>query len=363
MLLHTNRLKVAMAGAVGLAVGGLLAGGVVASGASGDPCDQSYVTPMDSTQKLKLYNECRFDRIEAKLNALGPTASPSSSASSVAPTSSPTATTTAAPSASSSTPVAPARFPDATNTGVPLGTALTAYTGPTTITTAGTVIDRKQINQDLVIKAAGVKITNSSMSGRIISNTAGASVAVSDSKIDGGRQETFPTISYARISLLRVNVVGGQHSVQCSTTCTIIDSWLHDQYLPSGSSGHVNAFISNGGGPFTLRHNTLHCTAAPTAAGGCSAQASLFGDFGQIHDVALDGNLFKSSHAGYCLHAGYHPSKPYGSNPTNVKVTNNTFERGSTGKCGLYGPVTAFLNANGNTFTGNRYTDGTAITP
>ena len=42
----------------------------------------------------------------------------------------------------------PARFgmPDATTTGVPAGTTLTAYTGPMTITTNGTVIEGKIID-------------------------------------------------------------------------------------------------------------------------------------------------------------------------------------------------------------------------
>jgi hypothetical protein len=315
---------------------------------------------MDNVSKLKQYDDCRFDRIDSQLAALKP--SPSTS-----PTSSPSPSATASTASSSpnptSTTTASVAFPDASNTGVPVGTTLTSYTGSLTITTAGTVIDAKRITGDVIIRAAGVRISRSSITGRIVSNTSGASVSIDNSVINGGSQETFPTVSYARITLRKVEVLGGQHSVQCSDTCTIEDSWLHGQYLPASSNGHVNAFISNGGGNFVLRHNTLHCTAAPTAAGGCTAQASLFGDFGPIHDVALDGNLFKSSHAGYCLQAGYNPSKPYGSNPTNVKVTNNVWERGSGGKCGLYGPVTAYLNSNGNAWSGNKYTDGTPILP
>ena len=45
----------------------------------------------------------------------------------------------------------PALFgmPDATTAGVPAGTTLTAYTGPMTITTPGTVIEGKIINGTL----------------------------------------------------------------------------------------------------------------------------------------------------------------------------------------------------------------------
>ncbi len=58
-------------------------------------------------------------------------------------------------------PALPSSKPDATNTGVPNGTNLTAYTGPMTITTAGTVIDGKIITGSLVISANNVTIKNS----------------------------------------------------------------------------------------------------------------------------------------------------------------------------------------------------------
>ena len=54
----------------------------------------------------------------------------------------------------------PAGFPTAATTGVPTGTTLTAYTGPMTITTNGTVIDGKIISGTLLIKAANVTIQN-----------------------------------------------------------------------------------------------------------------------------------------------------------------------------------------------------------
>src|SRR6185295_14102869 len=42
-------------------------------------------------------------------------------------------------------PPPPGAYPDASNTGVPPGTALTAYTGPSTVTLAGTIIDSKTV--------------------------------------------------------------------------------------------------------------------------------------------------------------------------------------------------------------------------
>jgi len=56
----------------------------------------------------------------------------------------------------------PALFgmPDATTAGVPSGTTLTAYTGPMTITQAGTVIEGKIIDGTLTVDASNVTIKN-----------------------------------------------------------------------------------------------------------------------------------------------------------------------------------------------------------
>jgi hypothetical protein len=256
-------------------------------------------------------------------------------------------------------------WPGPGNTGVPTGTTLTTYndSGACHLSTANAMYDAKTFNCDLVIEATGIKITRSNIIGRIVSNDdTGTSVTISDSKIDGGQQETFPTVAYNNITLIRDEVIGGQHSIQCGANCTITDTWAHNQYLPSDSAGHVNAFISNGGNGFFLTHNTLHCTVEPTASGGCTADASLFGDFSPISDAHFDKNLFidRNDGAGYCLQAGWNPGKPYPI-PSNVSVTNNIFKKGPNGHCGIYGVYTAYYTGNGDVFSGNKYDDGTSI--
>lgn len=92
-----------------LLVGGFLLGTVTAaSGAVADSCDSTYVAPMNSDAKLKAWESCRFDRLDAgqkqilgKLNAPDPTSSPTAPASTPAPTPTPTGASpspTAAPS-------------------------------------------------------------------------------------------------------------------------------------------------------------------------------------------------------------------------------------------------------------------------
>lgn len=275
-----------------------------------------------------------------------------------------TSTTTVKPTTTSTTtatkPPTQTGWPDASNTGVPAGTTLAPYTGPCTITTANTVIDAKQVNCELLVKASGVKITRSRLNGRVTSDSPG-SVSISDTYIDGGPQEIHPAVGYQNVSLLRVNIVGGEHSVQCDLNCTIKDSYLHDQTQPA-TDRHVNAFISNGGSNFTLTHNTMVCTVHNTPqGGGCTAHASLFGDFGPISNATFDGNLFKSgANISYCLYAGYEPNKAF-PKPSNVTVRNNVFERGPNGKCGFYGAVTSYLPGNGGSFSSNTWDDGTPL--
>ena len=293
------------------------------------------------------------------------TAAPTTSTTTApAPTTSMTTTTAPAPTTSTTSAPATSAWPDASNTGVPSGTSLSTYSGPCTITTANTVIDAKTVNCDVIIKASGVKISRSHINGRI-GSTSGGSVTISDTYIDGGKQETFPAVGQQNITLQRVNVVGGQHSVQCYSNCRIEDSYLHAQTQPA-DVGHVNAFISNGGSGFYLKHNTLHCTVTPTGkGGGCTADASLFGDFGQVNNATFENNLFRanSSGAGFCTQAGYNPGKNY-PNSTNIVYRGNVFERGSNGKCGIYGPVTAFNpSASGNVWSGNVWTDGASVNP
>ncbi len=286
---------------------------------------------------------------------------PTSTTSTASPTttSKPTTTTSTTSSPTSTAQPTQTGWPNASNTGVPAGTTLTPYTGPCTITTANTVIDAKQVNCVLVVKASGVKISRSQLNGRIM--TDGGSVSISDTYINGGNQETYPSVSYTDISLLRVNVVGGQHSVQCDANCTIKDSYLHDQTQPA-TGGHVNAFISNGGSGFVLTHNTMVCTVKQTSmGGGCTAHASLFGDFRPISNATFDNNYFKAAtNISYCLYAGYEPDKAY-PKPSNIVIKNNVFERGANGTCGAYGAVTSFLPGTGSSFTGNTWADGTPL--
>ncbi len=316
--------------------------------------------PGDRNGMTRSGSTARFPRNEAPRNTnywVDVRFVPSGSETAPTPTLTPTPTTPP-----------PGGWPGPDNTGVPAGTALTPYTGPCTITSARTISGADVLSKcsdALVIQTTGVVIDKSLVPGVwSIYGDGDSSVTITDSDVRAGSVSTAGLWGY-NITARRVDVTGGQHSFQCNNNCEVTDSWLHDQHNPDGGSYHNNAFISNGGSNMVIRHNTLHCTAILNSTdGGCSGDLSLFGDFDPIDNVTIDNNYLRANNSSisYCLYGGASRSKPY--QATNVKVTNNVFERGANRKCGVYGPVTSFdRNAAGNVWTGNVWDSGEAVNP
>jgi hypothetical protein len=345
-----------------------------------DPCA---ITGTVNVTKLAAYDKCRFDRIEAAIPGnqtvtvtpppVTVTAPPVTVTVTTEPTATPTTTepaptTTAEPTTAPTTtaptttePPPPGDWPGPDNTGVPAGVTLAPYTGPMTITTA-TTIDAKTINGRFVVEAP-LTITRSKITGSFDVDYAGGTLNLSDSEVNGGT-DSAPAVGYGDITMKRVEVIGSRVSVLCGSNCDIQDSWLHAQYLKPGSDWHVNGYVSNGGSNVLVKHNTIACdTPDNSNGGGCTGPGASFGDFAPLKNITYENNLFKAGPGGFCLAAGHNPSKPYGSNPTNVKVLNNVFERGPGGKCGYWGAITSFLNANGNVASGNTWDDGGPVNP
>lgn len=265
-------------------------------------------------------------------------------------------------------------FPGPSNTGIPAGTTLTAYSGSCTITTANTTIDGKTMNCDVTVRAANVTIKNSKITGSNVSIESG-SLLLQDSEVDFGNNINGEGLKGSNFTVLRANMYGGKRQVYCNNTCTLQDSYLHDQLSdPTGvtheSAVRVEQYT-------TIRHNSLLCNApdfAPDA--GCSANQTGYPDFAPIHDNTLDKNYYLATSGGYCSYGGASNGKPYSndaSNATNIKSTNNVFQRGTrtndrttiavTDKrrytCGGYGVTTAFAAGKaGFLFSGNMWDDG-----
>jgi hypothetical protein len=299
-----------------------------------------------------------------------PAATPSVSASV-------SASPSAKPSSAAVTKSAAARtesggWPNASNTGVPPGTDLTTYHGPCEVTKAGTVIDAKTVNCDLVVRAANVMIKRSKINGVVLldSDVPGSdkwSYTLADSEVDAGVQE-HPAVSYGNMTVLRSNIHGGATSVQCgehAISCTIEDSWLHGQQIPINADWHLGGFLSNGGHNIRIRHNRIVCDTPVTPSGeGCTGDLNLFGDFAVITDVIVSDNfLGANTGASYCIYGGDSATKPY-PHANRVTVTGNVFERGKNNKCGAYGPVSTFNSQGvGNVWENNTWSTGGHVNP
>lgn len=256
-------------------------------------------------------------------------------------------------------------WPFEDNTGARADTVLSAYAGPFRITSGTVSLDRVDATACgiLAITDASVTITNSVLP--VIDRTVGSgAVTVSDSDLRGG-DWVGGVLWGSNITAARVEITGGQHSVHCESNCSIRNSYLHGQVAPDGVGTHNNAFISNGGSNMEVVRNTLHCSPQlNSAGGGCTANLSLFGDFARISDVVVERNLFVATPSGgYCGSFGHNPAKPFGANPAGILVTDNVFQRGANGRCGVFGPVTSFLAGNASVWANNRYDDGTMIEP
>ena len=258
---------------------------------------------------------------------------------------------------------APAGWPSAATTGVPAGVALTAYAGPCTITAAGTTIDAKTINCSLAIKASGVTITRSKITGTVATDEASttASFTISDSDVNAGN-EVATGIGAVNFTATRVHVVGGNRSINCFRNCTVQDSYVHGQFRDNTGQAHESGVRV--GSQSTIRHNTLVCDApdVPPDAG-CSASLTGYGDFATVEYVTVDGNYFPPSTGGFCAYGGSSPGKPYSAGANHIVFTNNVFVKGSR-FCGYYGPITHFDSSRpGNVWTNNRWADGAVVPP
>ncbi|WP_404435858.1 DUF4082 domain-containing protein [Microbacterium aerolatum] len=286
-------------------------------------------------------------------------------------------------------------WPGPQNTGYPQGLAgdtrkpvsLTTYTGPTTIRSCGVVIDSKVVNSTIIIEAGNgttskstpcVTIRNSLVKGVIYSEKASyGPVLIEDTEVSPPDLPWWENIGRSNFFAYRVNSHGGEGVIKCDTNCEAKDNWVHGMEL--GGSYHYNAFGGNGTNNFRIEHNYASCgdwskvSSDRTGDAGCSAVIGFYGDYAPIQNITIHRNFLASSfdtsaagqhtQAAYCLNPGYYPGKPY-PDTKNITVTDNVFARGGSGKCGVYGPTNS-LNArgepNGNVWSGNRYSDGTAI--
>lgn len=265
------------------------------------------------------------------------------------------------PSAPAPAPAPSTGWPGPDNTGVPAGVTLNQR-GALTVTQDGAVIQNQHIRGELLIQAANVTVRNTRVTGWVRLYDADASLEMVDSEIIDP-DYVVRGLTNHHITLKRVEIRGFVQSMECNQHCYVYDSWLHGQHFPPGEDWHHgDGILIDGGSNFVFRHNTLACDAPATGGGGCSAALALYngpsdgrgGYQRTMRNTVVDNNLFKASVAGFCAYLG-------GAQSDNVDVTNNVWERGSSGKCGVYGPLVNPPKDANSEWSNNRYTDGTLI--
>jgi hypothetical protein len=225
------------------------------------------------------------------------------------------------------------------------------------------VIDAKTVNCDLNIKAAGVKISRSKINGAVMADGTGYSFILSDSTVDaspnGAREITAAWADNSTV--LRSHLYGGNRSVYCDH-CTVQDSYVHGQDADQSGVWHESGIRMDQYA--TIRHNTIACDAPNIGDAGCSAPLTGYGDWSPVTNNTIDNIYFKATPGGFCAYGGSSGGKAYSGGAHDIKFTNNVFERGTTGNCGIWDAVTDFnASAPGNVFTNNKFTDGVLISP
>jgi hypothetical protein len=159
-------------------------------------------------------------------------------------------------------------WPNASNTGVPAGTVLTP-SGGMTITTAGTVIDSRDISGPVVVNAPNVTIRRSRIrtSAFWIVRNNSTGLLIEDSELDG-LNGNGNGVGSSNITLRRVNLHGSENGFDVDGNLTVVDSYIHD--LTTTGGAHTDgAQFNQGAADIVFRHNTIDPVAGTSGGTSC----------------------------------------------------------------------------------------------
>lgn len=230
-------------------------------------------------------------------------------------------------------PPVPTGWPSATNTGF-LGdpTSLTNMSG-TTISTPGTVIEGRRINDAIRPNAANIIIRNCIILGGwfgVEATSAATNLLIEDCTIIGGANCGVALGSMSGATVRRCNISDGADGMKVSGTSILVaDNWIHD--LAVVGESHNDGIQCGSGTGLIFRHNWIE---SPDTS--CIA---MFQGQGIWTGVQVDHNHLTGG--GYPLYAP-------GTSGTYIRVTGNEFANWG------YGPVSDWNpSAIGNVWSGN----------
>ncbi len=164
-------------------------------------------------------------------------------------------------------PVPVTSMPNASNTGVPAGVSLQS-SGGMTITTAGAVVDAKNIRGSITVSAPGVVIKRSRFTGNgesfAIKTTGSGSVRVEDCEFTGDYRAAV--IAYDNWTMVRSDLYGlPADGVKLGSNVLFQDNYVHDFSTASGNHADGGQ-VQNGVVNTVVRHNTITLSATQNAA-------------------------------------------------------------------------------------------------
>jgi hypothetical protein len=253
-------------------------------------------------------------------------------------TSTPDPTPSEVATTSAGTSTASGVWPDGSNTGVPEGVALTNYTGPTTITASGTVIDGKKITDCILIKANDVTIKNSLLQSggcfyNVLSDNGNTGLKLIDVEIDGLNYSSGNSaLAGDNFTCLRCDIHGSEDGVKAGDNTVVQDSWIHD--LTMDADSHNDGIQSLGTTSLKIVHNTIVVKAGATSAIILSTKVA-----SEMRNVVIDSNLLGGG--AWTVYGGYEAGADQLSKVSNISIRNNRFTKLIYPKCGAFGPLTS----------------------
>jgi hypothetical protein len=226
----------------------------------------------------------------------------------------------------------PARFgmPDATTAGVQAGVTLTAYKGPMTITTPGTVIENVIIDGTITVAADNVTFKNCVIRnfdnwGILSDNADNTRVEYCD--IDGSGSTRTSGLGIGggtNSAIIGCDISGMVIGVQLFGRAEVKDNFIHDLADTSSNPDdrHFDGITLFGGqNGSVIEHNTI---SMPTGSGGTAA-VFIKTEFGAIDNVQVRNNLMTGDPS-FTVYVES-TTRPI----TNVTVENNYVEKGIYG--------------------------------
>jgi hypothetical protein len=221
---------------------------------------------------------------------------------------------------------------------VPAGTALTTYSGPSTITTAGTVIDGKQITSCLVIKANNVTIRNSLIVSNgcffnVLADNGNTGLLLQDVEVDGLKNLSGDSaVNGSGYTCLRCNIHGTVDGFKAGSNVVIQDSWIHD--LAIGNDSHNDGIQSLGTTSLKILHNRI-----VMADGATSAVILSTGSASDMRNVQIANNFLGGG--AFTVYGGYEAGRDTLSKVSNISVTDNVFTTAVFARSGAFGALTS----------------------